>query len=65
MAANQAAIRSALTRLGFSNQAATFINEDQELNDLDEYALLTKDEVLPMKPLSKKGKQTPTKIIQH
>jgi hypothetical protein len=45
MAANQAAIRSALTRLGFSNQAATFINEDQEMDDLDEFALLTDDEV--------------------
>jgi hypothetical protein len=43
--ANQAAIRTALTWLGFSNQAATFITDAQELNDLDEYALLTDDEV--------------------
>jgi hypothetical protein len=45
MAANQAAIRSALTRLGFSNQAATFINEAQEMDALNEFALLTDDEV--------------------
>jgi hypothetical protein len=45
MVANLAAIQSALTRLGFSNQAATFITDAQELNDLDEYALLTDDEV--------------------
>jgi hypothetical protein len=45
MAANLAAIRTAMERLGFSNAAAEFIVTEQNLDDLAEFALLTDAEV--------------------
>jgi len=45
MAANVAAIRAALQRIGFNQEASTFITTDQGLNNLEEFKILTDDEV--------------------
>ena len=39
------ALRTALTRLGFSNQAATYITDVQQLDNLEEFRILTDSEV--------------------
>ena len=43
--ANEAAIRTALTRLGFSNEAAEFITVGQDMTELEEFKLLKDEEV--------------------
>ena len=43
--ADVVALRTALTRLGFSAKAAGFITDDQGLNTLDELKVLTNDEI--------------------
>ena len=39
------AIRTALTRIGFTQQAADFITDAQDMNSLDEFKLMTNKEV--------------------
>ena len=45
MAANQAAMRTMLARIGFTVAASTVIVDEQGLDQLDEIKLLTDDEV--------------------
>jgi len=39
------AIQTALTCIGFSQQASVFITDAQDMNSLDEFKLMTKKEV--------------------
>ena len=45
MAAALNALRTALTRIGFTAAAAAYLTDEQGLNSLDEFSFLTKDAV--------------------
>ena len=45
MAAALNALRTALTRIGFTATAATYLTDNQGLNSLDEFSFLSEDAV--------------------
>ena len=58
--ADLVAIRTALTRLGFTAKAANMITNNQCMESLDEFALLTDDEVINLcKVVRRPGGATP------